>query len=284
MGYGPCLEVDSTSRRHLNLVPLMHQIPSTGNRMPVIALPFPKRRMRLLRRRPTFSSSQVFKHPERRRDAFVWNEQTHAFRSALHRRSHTDDQGRHAGGIQCDLCEIGIDSCRVCPDGLHDDVLRQSGHGLESLLPPETCNSRAAFDSDDTRPVYSGPRIGERADYAVPRVVLVSVPRRAAYVKVCVGRPSEHHHCPCVPHYRANSHGCRVERPKQHPVRSDRNGRAGSIKGVGVAVLISPAQHVDHALGPQSSSCPNVARWRGAFITTFESRNPRTCSRRTVGV
>ena len=26
VGYGPCLEVDSTSARHLNLVPLMHQI------------------------------------------------------------------------------------------------------------------------------------------------------------------------------------------------------------------------------------------------------------------
>ena len=25
-GYGPCLEVDCTSQRHLNLVPLMHQI------------------------------------------------------------------------------------------------------------------------------------------------------------------------------------------------------------------------------------------------------------------
>ncbi len=27
VGYGTCLEVDSTSPRYLNLVPLMHQIP-----------------------------------------------------------------------------------------------------------------------------------------------------------------------------------------------------------------------------------------------------------------
>jgi|SRR6266446_2509214 len=30
VGYGPCLEVDSTSPRYLNLVPLMHQIPANG--------------------------------------------------------------------------------------------------------------------------------------------------------------------------------------------------------------------------------------------------------------
>src|SRR6266436_10300090 len=30
VGYGTCLEVDSTSPRYLNLVPLMHQIPANG--------------------------------------------------------------------------------------------------------------------------------------------------------------------------------------------------------------------------------------------------------------
>jgi hypothetical protein len=32
VGYGPCLVVESTSTRYLNLVPLMHQIPSGSDR------------------------------------------------------------------------------------------------------------------------------------------------------------------------------------------------------------------------------------------------------------
>jgi hypothetical protein len=41
VGYGPCLEVDSTSRRHLNLVPLMHRIRLAGAALGLIAIFLP---------------------------------------------------------------------------------------------------------------------------------------------------------------------------------------------------------------------------------------------------
>ena len=40
VGYGPCLEVDRTSPRHLNLVPSMHQILADATKMTVIATVF----------------------------------------------------------------------------------------------------------------------------------------------------------------------------------------------------------------------------------------------------
>ena len=66
-------------------------------------------------------------------------------------------------------------------------------------------------------------------------------------MEVRIRRASKHHQRSRVAHDRWQAGGFGVERPDDHPVRTDRDGRAGPIKRIGVAVLQSPIEHVDQS-------------------------------------
>ena len=65
--------------------------------------------------------SRALEYFERGFHVFIRDEQLHACCPAFHRYAYTNDDGGYAGGIQRDLCEIGIESRRVRLDDFHDD-------------------------------------------------------------------------------------------------------------------------------------------------------------------
>ncbi len=66
---------------------------------------------------------------------------------------------------------------------------------------------------------------------------LVTIPWRTADMQMRVRRAGEHHQRTCVAHDRRQTGRFRVERPDDHPVRADWDGRARPIERIGVTVL-----------------------------------------------
>jgi hypothetical protein len=82
-------------------------------------------------------------------------------------------------------------------------------------------------------------------DRPVVHVILISLPWIAADMQVRVRSSRKHHPCSTVANSRRKPTRRSIERPCDHPMRSNRNRRAGLIHGIGVASLRSATQHVD---------------------------------------
>ena len=74
-----------------------------------------------------------------------------------------------------------------------------------------------------------------------------TIPWATANMQVCVWRSVKHDPSSSVAYVVWNAIACRVVRPSDHPVRPDRDRRAGSVKRICVAMLGSAAKHVYQA-------------------------------------
>jgi hypothetical protein len=84
-------------------------------------------------------------------------------------------------------------------------------------------------------------------DCLIAFVVFGAFPRGAANVQIRVRRSREHHPSPFVAN-RGGKAVCRsIERPRDHPMRSDGNSGTGFIRRIRVASLRGAAQHVNHS-------------------------------------
>src|SRR5580704_13572657 len=87
--------------------------------------------------------------------------------------------------------------------------------------------------------------VPHRPDAAITAAIFASLPRRSTNVKMGVGSSRKHHHRSGIPHDGRKAGRSRVERPKNHPVWTDRDWRAGGVERVGKTSLRCAVQHVD---------------------------------------
>jgi hypothetical protein len=99
--------------------------------------------------------------------------------------------------------------------------------------------------------------------------ILLTVPGRAADMKMGIRRSGEHDPCTLIPNRSGKAAMFRIERPKDHPMWSYWNGRTRPIERCVVAVLHSAAKHVT-----QSGS--TIRRCRPSRKGVHEPLHPRT--------
>jgi hypothetical protein len=87
---------------------------------------------------------------QRRFDVLVRNEQPHTGCSTFQVQPYTDDDRGNACGIQCDLCQIGVDSSRVGLDGLNDDYFQVYKAGIGT---PVACTQVTGMRSGAALPI-----------------------------------------------------------------------------------------------------------------------------------
>lgn len=68
-------------------------------------------------------------------------------------------------------------------------------------------------------------------------------------MQMCVRRTCEHDQRSCIAHYCWQSGGFRIERPEDHPMWTDRDGRARPVEWICIASLLRAVEHIDQPRG-----------------------------------
>src|SRR5467141_3365936 len=115
----------------------------------------------------------------------------------------------------------------------------------ESSLPKSRRRCGKETNAEKCKMSRSPALVPHRPDAAITAAIFASLPRRSTNMKMGVGSSRKHHHRSGIPHDGRKTGRSRVERPKNHPVWTDWDWRAGGVERVGKTSLRCAVQHVD---------------------------------------